>query len=137
MVDKAIATAKGIQELEIQLHKQGIRIVFRENVQRNVYGITFIDNATRAVFNGSDLGKAYCAKAFLERLPPGATKEKEQPEILLLGMAAQSVPADQKTHPAHDQPVIERLIDTLLSTKHGEYAPDPFRKKKEKRLQVE
>ncbi len=134
LVDKAIANAKGIQELEVQLHKQGIRILFRENVQGNVYGVTFIDNATRAVFNGSDLGKAYSAKAFLERLPPGATKEKE---MLLPGMAAKSVPAAQKNYPAHDQPAIERVTDILLSSRHEQNAPDPFRRKKKKGLKIE
>jgi len=137
LLDKAITTARDTAALKAQLQKQGIRILFRENVLGNVYGVTFIDNATRVVFNGSDLGKAYSAKAFLERLPSGATKEKEQPELVLPGTTAKPEPATQKSYPAHDQPVIERLMDTLLSTRHGEYAPDPFRRKKKKRLQVE
>ncbi len=137
LLDKAIATAKDTADLKAQLQKQGIRILFRENVQGNVYGVTFIDNATRVVFNGSDLGKAYSAKAFLERLPYGATTQKEQQEIILPGTTIKSTPGNQKSYPAHDQPVIERLIDTLLSTRHGEYAPDPFRRKKKKKLQME
>lgn len=134
LLDKAIATAKDTTELKAQLQKQGIRILFRENVQGNVYGVTFIDNATRVIFNGSDLGKAYSAKVFLERLPSGATTEKEQPGLLSAGITAKSEAAAQKSYPAHDQPVIERLMDTLLSTRHGEYAPDPFRRKKKRRL---
>ena len=31
------------------------------------YGITFVDNKNKTVFNGSDLGKAYSAKAISER----------------------------------------------------------------------
>ncbi|MBI3137742.1 MAG: hypothetical protein HYZ15_04075, partial [Sphingobacteriales bacterium] len=33
--------------------------VLRENKQGQVYGITFIDYRTKAVFNGSDIGKPY------------------------------------------------------------------------------
>jgi hypothetical protein len=137
LLDKAIATAKETMEFKAQLQKQGIRILFRENAQGNIYGVTFIDNATRVVFNGSDLGKSYGAKTFLERLPADATREKEQPEILLSGITTKPEPAAQKAYPAHEQPVIERLRDTLLSVRQGEHAPDPFRRKKKKRLQVD
>ncbi len=32
-----------------------------------IYGITYVDFKTKCVFNGSDLGKEYGAKAILER----------------------------------------------------------------------
>lgn len=137
LLDKAISTNRNAADLKTQLQKQGIRILFRENVQGNVYGFTFIDNATRVVFNGSDLGKAYSAKAFLQRLPPGATTGKEQMEIVLPGTTTKSEPATQKTYPAHDRPVIERMVDILLSSRHEPHAPGPFRRKKKKRLQAE
>jgi len=136
LLDKAITTAKDAAALKAQLQNQGIRILFRENVQGNVYGATFIDNATRVVFNGSDLGKAYSAKAFLQRLPSGALTEKEQTEIVS-GITTKAEPNTQKTYPAHDRPVIERMTDILLSSGHESQAPDPFRRKKKKRLQVE
>lgn len=50
------------------LRKQDIYVVFRENETGRIYGITFVDNQTKAVFNGSDLGKPYAAKALTERL---------------------------------------------------------------------
>lgn len=42
--------------------------VVRQNAEGKIYGITFVDNQTKCVFNGSDLGKAYSAKAILDRL---------------------------------------------------------------------
>jgi len=137
LLDKAIATSRDTTELKAQLQKQGIRILFRENVQGNVYGVTFIDNATRVVFNGSDLGKAYSARAFLQRLPSNTPVQKEQTKILLPGAIVKSESPAQKSYPAHDQPVIERIIDMLLSSRHEPHAPDPFRRKKKKRLQPE
>jgi hypothetical protein len=67
-LDKALANAQNLQQLEGQISSQGIRILIRRNSMGNIYGITFIDNATRVVFNGGDLGKGYAAKAFTEKL---------------------------------------------------------------------
>lgn len=53
---------------EYQLRKERIHVTFRKNEQGRYYGITFVDNKTRVVFNGSDLGKAYSTKAITERL---------------------------------------------------------------------
>lgn len=50
-----------------ELDKQKINVVFRQNEQGFTYGVTFIDNKTKTVFNGSDLGKAYSAKAITGR----------------------------------------------------------------------
>ena len=50
------------------LEKENINTVFRQNEEGRVYGITFIDQHQRVVFNGSDLGKQYGAKAIMERL---------------------------------------------------------------------
>lgn len=50
-----------------ELTKQNINSIFRQNEQGLNYGITFVDNKNKTVFNGSDLGKAYSAKAIGER----------------------------------------------------------------------
>lgn len=50
------------------LAKDGIFVLLRQNEEGRIYGITFVDNKTKVVFNGSDLGKAYGAKAITERL---------------------------------------------------------------------
>lgn len=42
--------------------------VVRQNAEGKIYGITFVDNQTKCVFNGSDLGKGYSAKAILDQL---------------------------------------------------------------------
>jgi len=67
-LDKALEGRPMAAELEQRLKKKGIRVLLRENDQGNIYGATFIDNSTRTVFNGSDLGKPYAAKSFMERL---------------------------------------------------------------------
>lgn len=52
------------------LGKQGVTLHFRENTEGRVYGVTYVDHNTRSVFNGSDLGKKYSAKAIMEGLTP-------------------------------------------------------------------
>jgi hypothetical protein len=66
------------------LSKEGITALFRKNEAGRIYGITFVDNNTKAVFNGSDLGKAYSANAITEKLvvpaPAQAGRAAETPK---------------------------------------------------------
>ncbi|HEX8040157.1 MAG TPA: relaxase/mobilization nuclease domain-containing protein [Chryseosolibacter sp.] len=50
------------------LKNKGVYVLFRQNEEGRIYGVTFVDNKARVVFNGSNLGKAYGAKAITERL---------------------------------------------------------------------
>jgi len=50
------------------LGKQGISVLVRQNSEGRIYGLTYVDHNSRCVFNGSDLGKSFSAKAILERL---------------------------------------------------------------------
>jgi hypothetical protein len=59
--------AMPITELARRLEKEGIHTVFRKSAEGLLYGITYIDNTTKNVFNGSSLGKQYSAKAIEER----------------------------------------------------------------------
>lgn len=49
---------------EQELKKKGIDVIFQENEQRRIYGVTFIDHNTRLVANGSILGKEFSANIF-------------------------------------------------------------------------
>lgn len=56
-----------LNDLVDTLEKEGIKVVLRQNDKSLVYGITYVDFRTKSVFNGSDLGKQYSAKAIAER----------------------------------------------------------------------
>ncbi|MES2458468.1 MAG: relaxase/mobilization nuclease domain-containing protein [Bacteroidota bacterium] len=66
------------ETLEKELSKCGIGAVFRRSEQGQLYGITFIDHRNKTVFNGSDLGKAYSAKALTERFEKAASMRQNQ-----------------------------------------------------------
>ncbi|BBE16121.1 conjugative transposon mobilization protein BF0132 [Aquipluma nitroreducens] len=52
---------------EKELTKNGISVLFRENENGRIYGVTFIDHEQKVVFNGSRLGKEFSANVFNER----------------------------------------------------------------------
>ena len=64
IVATAMQTARNRKELEQQLRKRGIDVVFRQNDSGRIYGVTFIDHDSRVVLNGSRLGKEYLANVF-------------------------------------------------------------------------
>lgn len=72
------ASRVDFRELENSLAKEGIALVKRENKEGFLYGITYVDHKTGGVFNGSDLGKQYSARAMQDRFPLPLTKGKTQ-----------------------------------------------------------
>ena len=58
--------ARSREELTGLLKKARIDVIFRENEQGRIYGVTFIDHNRREVFNGSRMGKEFSAGVFYE-----------------------------------------------------------------------
>lgn len=52
-----------------KLANQGITVVKRQNSEGRIFGLTYIDHQSGAIFNGSAIGKAYSANAMLSRFP--------------------------------------------------------------------
>ncbi len=61
----------------------GIQVVFRQNEDRRLYGVTFVDHRSKSVFNGSDLGKPYSAVMLADRLKNMENNDKEQPQKII------------------------------------------------------
>ncbi|MSA66721.1 mobilization protein, partial [Odoribacter splanchnicus] len=80
IVADAVRNTRSRKELEQQLKKQGIDVVFRQNDSGRIYGVTFIDHDSRVVLNGSRLGKEYSANVFNERFS-GETGNIHQSEV--------------------------------------------------------
>ena len=62
-----------------RLKEKGIGVVFRQNENGRIYGVTFIDHGKRAVLNGSKLGKEFSANAFEERFAGNQNLERQNP----------------------------------------------------------
>ncbi|RKR82153.1 relaxase/mobilization nuclease-like protein [Mucilaginibacter gracilis] len=59
--------AVSLEVLKERLREKGIDLVIRQNAEGLIYGLTYVDHQQKIVFNGSELGKAFSAKAILER----------------------------------------------------------------------
>jgi hypothetical protein len=78
MIDRALLYSRTGDDLVRLMSKINVKVLFRVNPQGRVYGVTFIDNKSKVVFNGSDLGKGYAAEGILRRLEDNATNWKER-----------------------------------------------------------
>lgn len=56
------------QDFVNRLQTKGIIIIERKTAEGRIYGVTFVDNRSQCVVNGSDLGKGYSAASILGRL---------------------------------------------------------------------
>ncbi len=61
VIDKALIQPLSKSEFQKQLKSAGIQVILRQNEEGRLYGVTFVDHQSKAVFNGSDLGKTYSA----------------------------------------------------------------------------
>ena len=66
IVAGALRRSAAKEDFRANLHRKGIDVLFRENEQGRLYGITFIDHNNGCVVNGSRLGKELSANAIAE-----------------------------------------------------------------------
>jgi hypothetical protein len=68
-----------MKDLIEKLKQKNVYTVVRQNAEGMLYGITFVDNQNKVVFNGSDLGKGYSAAAIQSKLSnPSVNKTVKQ-----------------------------------------------------------
>lgn len=136
ILDKALSGAKNTSEFSSRLKQHGIRVLLRENEAEQVYGVTFIDNGTRCIFNGSDLGKAYGAKAFMERysnlLPEAGGSKIGGIDDLAIQDIAERQDKEYLTDSA--LPVVERLRSLEGSSGGDGDTSDPYKRRKQRRI---
>lgn len=138
-IDECLHLSSGsIKNLVTILKQKNIYTVLRQNAEGRLYGITFVDNQNKVVFNGSDLGKGYSAAALQTRLSTVSenilTKDETnrsdssgslQNEIILQKHKEKEIAITSKN---------ENFLDVLLSTKEQyDNTPTSLLKKKRKK----
>jgi hypothetical protein len=129
-IDKALTNYPKMSRNDMQylLNQQNVKAVFRENKEGLVYGITYIDQYRKSVFNGSDLGKEYAANAMNERFvaqdqvlrQKQGQGQKQYPQLLQQ--------PDQKNRPSPN------LLEDLLSSRRlDDYLPGQLVKKRKRK----
>lgn len=128
-----------MKELTEHLKQKNIYTVFRQNAEGRLYGITFVDNQNKVVFNGSDLGKGYSAAAIQNRLASNPKAKAIENNDTKSSSSAGGVRKDFAQHKEQTKtPVVssktETPIDVLLSTKEQyDNVPGSLMKKKRKK----
>jgi len=73
-IDEVLAKPQTRRSFQKALREKGIQVIIRQNEEGRIYGVTFIDQKNKAVFNGSDLGKAYSANLLSAKFLPEPQK---------------------------------------------------------------
>lgn len=124
-----------LKRLEGQLAKEGIAIVHRQNSEGFLYGLTYVDHKTGAVFNGSALGKSYSAKEMQERftLTPQAVDKNRGATGNQLEHIAASL-SESNPLEAGILKEIAGLLGSLTSVEHtADYVSKHYKRKKKRR----
>ncbi len=107
------------------LGQEGIFVVFRQNEEGRIYGITFVDNKTKVVFNGSDLGKAYGAQAITDRLTGLSKPDSIKVQPLIITYEAK---------PEERDSALEETIKDLTTARQFDFSsPDAAMKRRKKK----
>lgn len=127
-----------MKELMEHLNQKNIYTLLRQNAEGRLYGITFVDNQNKVVFNGSDLGKGYSASAIQSRLG-NADKNTMKQEETKSGSSSGSAQKHLTQQKLQDKAITESAktespLDVLLSTKEQyDNVPGSLMKKKRRK----
>lgn len=120
---KRSATKEHFRE---NLHRKGVDVLFRENEEGRLYGITFIDHNNGCVVNGSRLGKELSANAIAEwfdRPHPELSAPIQQSEK---GCIPQTLTSDGDS-------VLGGLLDLPLETHGTDWEEEQFRRRMQRK----
>lgn len=140
-IDWALAKSPAtLQQLIVALQKENIQAVLRQNKDSIIYGITFIDYRTKAVFNGSDLGKQYSIGGIQSKInDPGKSvvQEASEKETMPASKQKEISLENKKEMHMHEDKSKDDLLQQLTNAERT-FTRVPFelmKKKKKKRRQ--
>jgi len=124
---------KNLQAFKQALEKEKISLVIRQNDHGIVYGLTYIDHNTKCVFNGSDIGKEYSAKAIFEKC--GITQHihtRDKPiEPKISETNSVELPLDKNIKQDKN---LSKIIEAIITpTEEYQYVPFELRKRRKKK----
>ena len=133
-INQVLAGQPGQATFEKSLAAQGVKVIYRRNDDGKIYGITYTDHQLRAVFNGSDLGKAYSAKA----LTKAFAQAKQAPPVSKESVRQQfnqsfSIPSAINHQPEQQPATGKTLLEAFLESKQTEGMGMMHKHRKKKR----
>ncbi|QEC69732.1 relaxase [Panacibacter ginsenosidivorans] len=136
-IDECLQMSPGsMKNLMASLQQKQIYTVLRQNAEGRLYGITFVNNQNRCVFNGSDIGKGYSAAALQIRVVSsrnGHSKNEAMQNVGKTDKSIDNLKNDLSTNAQQDQSAkTYGLLNVLISPKQ-EFGNTPFQLLKKKR----
>ena len=124
---------KNLQVFKTALEKGKISLVVRQNDSGIVYGLTYIDHNTKCVFNGSDIGKDYSAKAILEKCGISQTFKSSEKAANTIPSEVNSIAPTQDIEKQSDLDLVD-IVDSIMKPSEDlQYVPYDLRKRKKKK----
>lgn len=127
-----------LKDIIAELNKEKIQVVLRQNKEGLIYGITFIDFRTKAVINGSDIGKQYSIAGMQKLLNDKSTEQLsvEKPATAKELLNNNKTNEPQKKDRNNQQSITKNdLLKDLMDFEKGlnRMSNDLLKKKKKKR----
>ena len=114
------------EDFRDNLYRKGIDVLFRENEEGRLYGITFIDHNNGCVVNGSRLGKELSANAVAEWF------DRPHPELSVATPQAENQSASQ-TFSTEDNSFLGGLLDFPVETSGTDWEEEQFRRRMQRK----
>ena len=139
----ALKTTSDEQAFKKQLAEQGINVVVRRNDTGRIYGITFIDHNSKAVWNGSRLATELSANTFNDYWNNNIKPDIKEPAVLQPKLSTSNdadLPAEEPHHlfdflttDKHEDGLIEALGGLLPEAQGEDYEEQDFANKMKKK----
>ena len=126
VVAEALRRSATKEDFSGNLHRRGIDVIFRENEEGRLYGVTFIDHNNGCVVNGSRLGKELSANAVAEWF------DRPHPELSGTTPQAENQSASQ-TFSTEDNSFLGGLLDFPVETSGTDWEEEQFRKRMQRK----
>ena len=114
------------EDFRDNLYRKGIDVLFRENEERRLYGITFIDHNNGCVVNGSRLGKELSANAIAEWF------DRPHPELSVTIPQAENQSVSQ-TFSTEDNSILGGLLDLPMEAHGTDWEEEQFRRRMQRK----
>ena len=114
------------EDFRDNLYRKGIDVLFRENEEGRLYGITFIDHNNGCVVNGSRLGKELSANAIAEWF------DRPHPELSVTIPQAENQSVSQ-TFSTEDNSILGGLLDLPMEANGTDWEEEQFRRRMQRK----
>lgn len=126
ILDTVLSKPQTKKSFTYKLREAGVQAILRQNDEGRLYGVTFIDQKNKAIFNGSDLAKEYSANALAAKFLPEPTP--------FIKSVYQGEEANYNEVATENK---DEFLDILFSAEHEDLAAlNKFKKRKRKGLNL-